>query len=77
MIDNSVTWLKLPTVDYYIYIYTFIFISPKIAMNMILSHNKLLKLMCHQQQNKWYPQMCLLARFEATLYFSLNEFTCP
>ena len=31
----------------------------------------------HQQQNKWYPQRCLLAHFEATLYFSRTEFTCP
>ena len=23
--------------------------------------------MYHQQQNKWYPQRCLLAHFEATL----------
>ena len=23
-----------------------------------------------QQQNKWYPQRCLLVHFEATLYFS-------
>ena len=25
--------------------------------------------MYHQQQNKWYPQRCLLAYFQATLYF--------
>ena len=31
----------------------------------------------HQQQNKWYPQRCLLAHFEATLDFSRREFTCP
>ena len=30
----------------------------------------------HQQQNKWYPLSCLLAYFEATLYFSPSEFTC-
>ena len=28
-----------------------------------------------QQQNKWYPQ-CYL-HFEATLFFSRTEFTCP
>ena len=27
------------------------------------------QVMCHQQQNKWYPQRCLLAHFEATLDF--------
>ena len=31
----------------------------------------------HQQQNKWYPQRCLLAHFEAILDFSRTEFTCP
>ena len=31
----------------------------------------------HQQQNKWFPQRCLLAHFEATLDFSRSEFTCP
>ena len=31
----------------------------------------------HRQQNKWYPQRCLLAQFEATLDFSRSEFTCP
>ena len=29
----------------------------------------------HQQQNKWYPQRCLLAHLEATLDFSCSEFT--
>ena len=29
-----------------------------------------------QQQNKWYPFKCLLAHFEATLYFSSIEFSC-
>ena len=29
------------------------------------------------QRNKWYPQRCLLAHFEATLDFSSNEFICP
>ena len=24
----------------------------------------------HRQKSKWYPQRCLLAHFEATLYFS-------
>ena len=28
----------------------------------------------HQQQNKWYLQMILLAHFEATLDFSPTEF---
>ena len=28
------------------------------------------------QQNKWYPQRCLLAHFEDTLDFSRSEFTC-
>ena len=32
-------------------------------------------LMYHQQQNNWYPQSCLLAHFESTLYFSRSEFT--
>ena len=32
--------------------------------------------MYHQQQNKWYPQWCLLAHFEASINFSLNEFSC-
>ena len=27
--------------------------------------------MCHRQQNKCYPQMCLLAHFEATLDFAV------
>ena len=27
--------------------------------------------------NKWYPQMCLLALFEATVYFSRSELSCP
>ena len=31
----------------------------------------------HRQQNKCYPQRCLLAHFEATLDFSRSEFTCP
>ena len=31
----------------------------------------------HQQQNKWHPQRCLLAHFEATLDFSRSEFNCP
>ena len=26
--------------------------------------------------NKWYPQRCLLAHFEATLDFRYSEFTC-
>ena len=30
-----------------------------------------------RQQNKCYPQRCLLAHFEATLDFSRSEFTCP
>ena len=34
-------------------------------------------LMYHCQQNKWYPHMCLLVHFEATLDFSRSEFTCP
>ena len=29
------------------------------------------------QQNKCYPQRCLLAHFEATLDLSHSEFTCP
>ena len=29
-----------------------------------------------QQQNKWYPQMCLLAYLEDTLYFIRSEITC-
>ena len=32
--------------------------------------------MYHQQQNKWYLQMFLLASFDATLHFSRTEFTC-
>ena len=32
--------------------------------------------MHHEQQNKWYPQMCLLAHFDAALNFSRSEFTC-
>ena len=32
--------------------------------------------MYDQQQNKWYPQRCILAHFEATLDFSRSEFTC-
>ena len=31
----------------------------------------------HRQQNKSYPQRCLLAHFEVTLNFSRSEFTCP
>ena len=31
--------------------------------------------MYRQQQNKWYPNKCLLAYFEATFYFSHSEFT--
>ena len=31
----------------------------------------------NHQQNKWYPQRCLLAHFEATLDFCRSEFTCP
>ena len=31
----------------------------------------------HHQQNKCYPQKCVLAHFEATLDFSRSEFTCP
>ena len=27
--------------------------------------------MYNQQQNKWYPQRCLLAHFKATLYFNV------
>ena len=30
----------------------------------------------NHQQNKWYPQKCLLAHFEDTLNFSSSEFTC-
>ena len=33
--------------------------------------------MHHRQQNKCYPQWCLLAHFEATFDFSRSEFTCP
>ena len=33
--------------------------------------------MYDQQQNKWYPQKCILAHFEATLDFSRSEFTFP
>ena len=33
------------------------------------------KAMYRQQQNKWYPQRCLLAHFEATLDFSHIELT--
>ena len=29
--------------------------------------------MYHQQQNKWYPQRCSLAHFEATFYYSSTE----
>ena len=29
--------------------------------------------MYNQQQNKWYPQRCLLAHFGATFYFNLNR----
>ena len=32
--------------------------------------------MYHQQQNKWYPQKCLLVHFEAPLDFSRSEFNC-
>ena len=32
--------------------------------------------MYRRQQNKWYPQRCLLANFEAVLNFSRSEFTC-
>ena len=28
--------------------------------------------MYHHQQNKWYPQRCLIALFEATLDFSFE-----
>ena len=31
--------------------------------------------MYHRQQNKCYPQSCVLAHFEATLDFSRSEFT--
>ena len=31
--------------------------------------------MYHRQQNKCYPQRCLLVHFEATLDFSCSEFT--
>ena len=31
----------------------------------------------HRQQNKCYPQRCLLAHFDAALDFSRSEFTCP
>ena len=30
-----------------------------------------------RQQNKCYPQRCLLAHFKAILDFSRSEFTCP
>ena len=34
------------------------------------------KLMYNQQQNKWYPQRCLLVHFEPTLYF-IHSFEMP
>ena len=37
--------------------------------------NNCLYSMYHQQHNKWYLQMFLLAPFEATLYLSRTEFT--
>ena len=37
----------------------------------------ILDTMYHRLQNKWYPQRCLLAHFEAALDFSRSEFTCP
>ena len=30
----------------------------------------------YKKQNKWYPERCLLAHFEAIFDFSLSEFTC-
>ena len=33
--------------------------------------------MYHHQQNRCYPQSCLLAHFEATLDFGRSEYTCP
>ena len=31
----------------------------------------------YHQQNKCYPQWCLLVDFEASVDFSRSEFTCP
>ena len=31
----------------------------------------------HRKQNKFYPEVCSLAHFEAYLDFTRNEFTCP
>ena len=39
-------------------------------------HTTLIINMYHQQQNKEYPQRCLLDPFEATLDFNCSEFTC-
>ena len=38
--------------------------------------NYLGTILYYQQQNKWYPQMCLLAHFEATNDIIRGEFTC-
>ena len=42
-----------------------------------VTSKKVTRIMYHHQQNKCYPQRCLLAHFEATLDFSRSEFTCP
>ena len=49
-------------------------------LTLILIYSILCELnwrMNRHQQNKCYPQWCLLAHFEGTLDFSRSEFTCP
>ena len=46
------------------------FVSSLFRVATLFSH---MHDMYHQQQNKWYPQRCLLAHIEATLDFSRSE----
>ena len=48
--------------------------SLQVDLSFFLSHTKIIY---HHQQNKLYPQRCLLVDFKSTLDFNRSEFTCP